>query len=309
MRILITDKVPESLLSAFKERGYNFDYIPDIEKGELLKIVNKYEILIVRGRTRVDRELINEATNLKAVIRFGVGLDNIDLDLCKEKGINVYNTPRAFTEAVAELTLSLILGLLRNIGFAHCSICAGEWRKKELYGYELLDKNVAVIGFGRIGRRVAELLKPFKARIIVYDIIKFGEELLKQYNAVQVDSLVDAVKDADIVTIHVPLTKETRNMFSYDIFRSMAKKPFLINTSRGEVVDYDALLYALDHGYIRGYATDVYHIEPFYDERLTKRRNVLLTPHIGSQTYEAGERAVEETIEIVEKIFKNIERV
>jgi len=309
MKILITDKVPETLLSAFERRGYDFDYMPDIERADLLKIVDRYEILIVRGRTKIDRELLKKASNLKVVIRLGVGLDNIDLEVSKEMGISVYNTPKAFTEPVAELTLSLILGLLRNIGFAHYSIYAKEWRKKELYGYELLGKKVAIIGFGRIGRRVAELLKPFKVKIIVYDVIKFDEELLKQYNAIQVDSLVDAVKNADIITIHVPLTKETRNMFNNEIFKSMTRKPFLINTSRGEVIDYNALLHALDRGYIRGYATDVYHIEPFYDERLVKRRNILLTPHIGSQTYEAGERAVEETIEIIEKIFKNIGKV
>ena len=309
MKILITDKVPETLLSAFERRGYDFDYMPDIERADLLKIVDRYEILIVRGRTKIDRELLKKASNLKVVIRLGVGLDNIDLEVSKEMGISVYNTPKAFTEPVAELTLSLILGLLRNIGFAHYSIYAKEWRKKELYGYELLGKKVAIIGFGRIGRRVAELLKPFKVKIIVYDVIKFDEELLKQYNSIQVDSLVDAVKNADIITIHVPLTKETRNMFNNEIFKSMTRKPFLINTSRGEVIDYNALLHALDRGYIRGYATDVYHIEPFYDERLVKRRNILLTPHIGSQTYEAGERAVEETIEIIEKIFKNIGKV
>ena len=302
MKILITDKVIEYLLDLLKEREYKYNYRPDITYEELSSIVKDYNILIIRGRTRVDKDLINNAPNLNAIIRFGVGLNNIDLEYAKRKGIKVFNTPTAFTEAVAELTLALILNSLRKLGYAHHTMVEGSWEKKKIYGYELMNKNIAIIGFGRIGRRLAELIKPFNVKISIYDVIKFPSEILEKYNAEQLDSLIDAVSNADIITIHVPLTNETRGMFNMDVFKKMKKKPFIINTSRGEIIVYEDLLKALEDGLIKGCALDVYPKEPFKDMRLSNKENVFLTPHIGAQTYEANIRASKEVIKILESL-------
>jgi len=302
MKILITDKVIDYLLDLLKEHGYKYDYRPDITYEELSSIVKNYNILIIRGRTRIDKDLINKASNLNVIIRFGVGLNNIDLEYAKQKGIKVFNTPTAFTEAVAELTLALMLNSLRKLGYAHYTMIEGSWEKKKIYGHELMNKNIAIIGFGRIGRRLAELIKPFNVKISVYDVIKFSSELLDKYNAKQLESLADAVSNADIITIHVPLTDETRGMFNMNIFEKMKKKPFIINTSRGEIIVYEDLLKALENGLIRGFALDVYPHEPFKDERLSSKENVFLTPHIGAQTYEANIRASKEVIKILESL-------
>lgn len=301
-RILITDKVIEYLLELLQENNFEYEYIPDISYEQLVSIVKNYNILIVRGRTKVTREVLAAADKLKAVIRFGVGLDNIDLEAAKEHNVKVFNTPQAFTEAVAELTLALILGIHRNIGYAHYTMKQGKWEKKKLYGYEVLGKNIAIIGFGRIGRRVAELLKPLNVKIKVYDVIEVPQDILDKYNAVQVTSLVDAIRDADIITLHVPLTPETKDMINYELLKEAEKKPFLINTSRGGVIKYGDLLKALEEGLIKGYACDVYPYEPFDDKRLLNRENVFLTPHIGAQTYEANIRAAEEVIRILDEL-------
>jgi len=300
VKILITDKVIEYLLKLLGDKGFEYSYKPDITYEELLNIVKNYNILIVRGRTKVSEDVLKEGVNLKAIIRFGVGLDNIDLESAKKYGIKVFNTPQAFTEAVAELTLALMLGISRNLGYAHYSLKNSKWEKKKLYGYELLNKKVSIIGFGRIGRRVAELLKPFNIDIVVYDVIKFPKEVLDRYGALQVGSIEEAVRDADIITLHVPITPETREMFNIELFRKMKRKPFLINTSRGGIIKYDDLLKALNEGLIRGCAFDVYPVEPFNDSRLLNRDDIFLTPHIGAQTYEANKRAAEEVINILE---------
>jgi D-3-phosphoglycerate dehydrogenase len=302
LKILITDKVIDYLLKLLDDKGFKYDYKPDITHEELLKIVRDYNVLIVRGRTKVSKDILKEGTNLKAIIRFGVGLDNIDLESAKEQGVKDFNTPKAFTEAAAELTLALMLGISRNLGQAHYSLKNGKWEKKKLYGNELLNKKIAIVGFGRIGRRVAELLKPFNVNIVVYDVIKFPKDILDKHGAVQVESIEDAVKDADVITLHVPIMPETKDMFNIELFRKLEKKPFLINTSRGGVIKYDDLLKALDEGLIKGCALDVYPYEPFDDKRLLNRENVFLTPHIGAQTYEANIRAAEEVIRILDEL-------
>lgn len=300
MRVLICDMVQDILLRLLQDNNIPFDYLPNINREELMKVVCDYEILVVRGRTRVDKELIDNGVKLKAIIRFGVGLDNIDVEYAELKGIDVYNTPSAFTEAVAELTIALIIGVLRNIGNAHCSMKSCKWEKQKFYGYELQNKVVGIIGFGRIGRRVAELLVPFNVKILAYDIIPIPHEYVNK-GIIQVDSLYELFSNSDIITIHVPLTERTRGMINKDLFLRATKRPFIINTSRGEVIKIDDLKWALRERLIKGVALDVYPHEPFLDNELVSYDNVLLTPHIGAQTFESNEKAAYEVLDIIKR--------
>ncbi|MEM0057014.1 MAG: NAD(P)-dependent oxidoreductase [Candidatus Geothermarchaeota archaeon] len=300
MKVLICDVVQDVLLKLLRDNNISFDYFPHIGRSELMKIIGDYEFLIVRGRTHVDKSLIDNAVKLKAIIRFGVGLDNIDVEYAKLKGIDVYNTPLAFTEAVAELTVALIIGILRNIGNAHCSMKSGRWEKQKFYGYELQNKVVGIVGFGRIGRRVAELLSPFNVKILAFDIVPIPHEYVSK-GVIQVESLDDLFLNSDIITIHVPLTEKTKGMINKNLFLRATKRPFIINTSRGEVIRIDDLKWALKNHLIRGVALDVYPHEPFFDEELVSYDNVLLTPHIGAQTFESNEKAAYEVLSIIKK--------
>jgi D-3-phosphoglycerate dehydrogenase len=297
---LISDKVTNYLITLLKKNGYRFDYIPEIERGDLLSIIENYEYIIVRGRTKIDKEIIDKARKLKLIIRFGVGLDNIDVPYANEKGIKVFNTPSAFTEAVAELTLALILGILRNIGEAHYTLKNLRWEKKKLYGYELMGKRIAILGFGRIGRRLADLLLPFNTEIIAYDIVPIPKKYVDK-GIIPAKNLEDAVEKADIITIHMPLTEETRDLINLTLMKKMKKKPFIINTARGGIIKFDDLKDALKLRLIKGVALDVYPNEPFEDKELLKYENIIVTPHIGAQTYEANMRAAEEVIKILKE--------
>ncbi len=300
---LIADSVHPKLLELLDSKGFKFDYLPDIGQDELIRIIKNYDFLIVRGRTIVDRKVLENAAKLKVIIRYGVGLDNIDINYAKQRGVSVYNTPQAFTEAVAELTIALILGVLRGIGEAHMSLKMGRWEKSSFLGYELHGKTVAILGFGRIGRRVADLLEPFNVNIIAYDIIPIPEEYIKK-GVKQARSLKEAVENADIITIHMPLTSETLNLIDYELFKSMKRKPYIINTARGKIINQNDLKKALSEGLIKGAALDVYVSEPLDDEELIKFKNILLTPHIGAQTYEAREKAAYEVVNILERELK-----
>lgn len=295
---LITDRVQKILLELLEKEGIKFDYLPDIEKDDLMRIIRNYDFIIVRSRTKINREVLDKAVNLKVIIRYGVGLDNIDVNYAKEKGIKVFNTPRAFTEAVAELTLAMMLGLLRGVGEAHYSMKMGKWEKKKFFGPELMDKTVAILGFGRIGRRVADLLMPFNVKIIAYDIANIPEEYIER-GVIAAKSIEEAIVNADIITLHMPLTKDTYNLINMDLIKKMKRKPFIINTARGAIVNIEDVKKAIKEGIIRGIALDVYPEEPPNDEELRRLPNVLMTPHIGAQTYEAYERAAYEVISIL----------
>jgi len=297
-KILITDSVPQSLINKLCKLGFKVSYLPNISYNKLRELISDVDILIVRGRLKIDREIISRAIKLKKIIRFGVGLDNIDVNFAKTKGILVYNTPMAFTESVAELTLAFIIGVLRGIGNAHYNMKKGLWIKSKLIGRELYGKNVGIIGFGRIGKRVYELLKPFNVKVFVYDIIKIPEKYIKE-GVTQVENLFKIAENADIITIHVPLTEKTKGMIDEEFLSKCKDGVVIINTSRGEIIDKNALLKYIKLGKVYGIALDVYWEEPFKDSSFLDLENTLFTPHIGAQTYEARERAVDEVIKII----------
>jgi|Deesub1362B_J571_1020462.scaffolds.fasta_scaffold00004_140 D-3-phosphoglycerate dehydrogenase len=297
-RVLIADPVSDKLISLL-EKNWSIDYKPDVSIEELKRIIEPYSCIIIRGRLKIDSKILERARNLKLIVRYGVGLDNIDLKYCRERGIKVFNTPKAFTEAVAELTMALILGILRGVGDGHFNIKKGVWIKKQLVGRELMDKTIGIIGFGRIGRRLAELLEPFNVEILAYDIIPVPKEYINRgVKQVDLDTLL---RLSDIISIHVPLTPETYHLLNSRTLGLCKEGAYIINTSRGGVVDEEALKKLLREGKIGGIALDVFEDEPNPDRELLEMERTLFTPHIGAQTVEARDRAIYEVVEILKE--------
>jgi len=303
MKILVTDPVDPWCIEELRRRGFDVDERYGLTKEQLKQVIGQYDALVVRSRTKVTSEIIEEARNLKVIARAGVGLDNIDVEKAKEKGILVINTPGAPTTAVAELALALMLSVLRSIPSADRSMKEGKWEKKKYVGRELSGKKVGIIGFGRIGRKLASLLKPFDVELYVYDRY-VSEDVIRKYNAIFCGSLEELLPKVDILSIHVPLTPETRNMIGEKEIRMMKKGAVLINTARGGIVDEKALLKALKDGHLSGAALDVFEIEPPTNLELVKLPNVVTTPHIGGQTVEAQRRIGEALVAKLEEALK-----
>ena len=247
-----------------------------------------YDGLVVRSKPRVPRSVI-DASSLKVVARAGVGLDNIDLEACTEKGIKVINSPTALSESVAELVFAMILSFERHIVRADNSMKEGLWIKKELKGAELHGKTLGIIGFGRIGSHMAKIAGGFGMRVIGYDVhwdTKTADELGVEFW--DKDLLI---QESDYISLHVPLIPPTRGMISKHELGMMKDSAVIINTSRGGIIDETALYDALESGMIRGACLDVYETEPPGDSPLLHLDNVLLTPHIGASTTEAQDKA------------------
>lgn len=300
MKILATDTIDEKCVQELRKLG-TLKTSYELTKEQLLKEISDTEILIVRSKTLVDKEILSAGKKLKAVIRAGVGTDNIDVEFAKEKNIQVLNTPEAPTESVAELTIALILCLLRNIPFADSKTKNKEWLKEKLIGKELNGKTLGIVGFGRIGSLVAKLAKAFGAEILVYDK-EPKDKYLTEIGAKQV-SLEFLLKNSHIITIHCTLTPETKNMISTAQFKQMKKDSFLINTARGSVVNELALYTALKENRIAGAALDVFwEKNPFNSKLMELKDKIIFTPHIGANTEEAQERIGKLIVEKV-KIF------
>lgn len=289
MRVLIADEVDAECGSRLRAAGFEVDEKFDVSYDSLKRIIGTYDVLIVRSRTKVTREIIELGKNLKVIGRVGVGLDTIDVKTAEGSGIKILNTPQMSTVAVAELVMGMMLCLARRIHLANDSIKMGLWEKKKLHGIELNGKTLGVVGFGRIGRAVAERSKAFGMNILVYDVV-VDEGALGRLSAERVNRVEDLLSRSDVVTVHVPLLPETYRMFGDSAFSSMKQGSFFINASRGEVVDTAALLRALKSGKLAGAALDVFEHEPPEtpeEKELISLPNVLVTPHIGAQTREA----------------------
>lgn len=303
--VLVADHVDESGLERLRSAGFTVSYKPGIKHDELVRTISNYEVLIVRGRTKVTREVIENGRRLRVIGRAGVGLDNIDLEAAREKGVLVLNSPEALTEPVAELTIGLMIAVARGIVYGHEELSKGRWVKNEVIGIELMGRTLGILGFGRIGRRVGELAKSFGMKILVNDIITPPKELLDKLGA-RLVSLEELFMNSEFVTIHVPLTNETRGMVDYNLLGLMKPGSYLINTSRGPVVKQEDLVKALREGILAGAALDVYDQEPPSPSlELLRMPNVVHTPHIGGQTREAQARAI---MDLADKIIKAIKR-
>lgn len=260
-----------------------------ISADDLLQIVGEYDALIVRGRTKVTPAVFAAGKNLKVVGRAGVGVDNIDLNAAKEAKVTVVNSPLATTVSVAELTMGLMLSVVRDIPRADATMKAGKWLKKEFEGGELYKKTLGVIGFGRIGVAVANRAKAFEMDVIGYDPLIPAEEIKKR-GGVPV-TLDELFAKADVITMHIPLTPESRGMLNADAFAKMKDGVRIVCAARGGVIDEDALLQALESGKVAAAGLDVFTAEPPGLTPLVSHPHVICTPHVGAQTVEAQGRA------------------
>jgi D-3-phosphoglycerate dehydrogenase len=300
LKILVSDPISDDGLSLLKKSGVDYQYKPEVTPEGLLSVIESFDALIVRSRTKVTREVMSKATKLKVIGRAGVGLDNIDADAAKEKNIKVINTPDALTNAVAEFTIGLMIDLARKIPKADSSMKQGKWEKSKIQGLELKGRTYGTIGIGRIGQRVAEIAFAFGMEIIANDVIPISEQLVSRLG-IKVSSQEDVFTNADFVDLHVPLTRETQNMVNYSKLQSMKRTAFLINTSRGQVVNEADLLRALNDKVIAGAALDVFETEPPIREELIRHENLIATPHIAGQTNESQTKAGTQIVELVLK--------
>ena len=280
MKILICDPCESEVTDFLKKNKIEIIYNPQISSQELITEVSKYEGLLVRSRTKVTSEIIKKGKSLRFIGRIGAGVDNIDIEECRRQKILVVNAPFSNSQSVAELTVGLIISLLRKINIADNSMKTGAWIKNEIKGCELSGKTVGIIGYGNIGKKVAEILKVFDCKLLIYS--KSNKNT----------SLANLFSKSDIVTVHTKLTVETRGLIDKKLLGLMKKESYFLNISRGEIVKEDDLYDVLFHEKIAGVALDVYLQEPLpEDSRWRKLNNVILTPHIAGSTIEAMKRA------------------
>ncbi len=300
-KILVSDSIHSKFIDKLEEIGIQVDYEPNVKNDRLFEIIPDYDGLVVRSRTKVTQELIEQGLKLKVIGRAGVGLDNIDVDYANEKGIIVVNTPEAPSASVAELVIGLTISVVRHIPLADSSMKEGKWIKSKLTGYELKDKTLGIIGFGRVGSKVAQIASAIGMSIVFFDPY-VSDEYSKKLDVNRVD-LATLLKYSDVVTLHVPLTSETYHMIGRNELTTMKKSAILINTSRGAVIDERALVESLSSGDILGAGLDVYSNEPPKNLELINLPNVICTPHIGSETLETKKRIAtllaEKVIEIL----------
>jgi D-3-phosphoglycerate dehydrogenase len=298
--VLICDSISQTGIEILKKAGMQVDYKPDILIDELLSTVKNYQVIIVRSRTKITREVIEAATNAKIIARAGVGLDNIEVTVAEEKGIRIVNAPEAAINAVSELTIGNMISLARSIPHADSEMKRGNWIKKDLMGMELRGKYLGIVGVGNIGRNVGRIAKALRMNLIGYDPYPIDHNYIKEVGLIVTD-LNTLIQSADFITCHVPLLEDTKHLFNAKLISNMKRTAYLINASRGGVIDERALYEALYKGDIAGAALDVFETEPPLNNLLIHLPNVICTPHIGAQTKEAQELA---SIVIAEKIIQ-----
>ena len=294
-KILVADALnPE----AFEELQAISDLDVTLKTGmdeqELIRTIPDYNAVVVRSATKVKKSAIDAASNLELIVRAGIGLDNVDLDAAKDKGIKVANTPSATTYTVSEMAFGLMLSAVRNLGKANLSIKEHKWEKKLLKGSELFEKTLGIIGSGRIGLDVAKKALAFGMKVIAFDLVDIQTDL--DVNQVSMD---DLLAQADLISLHLPLTDSTRHMISHNEFDKMKDGVIIVNASRGGIVDEAALLNSLNSGKVRAAAIDVYEKEPPEDFSLIDHPNVMATPHIGAAADEGQKRAGFEVVRII----------
>lgn len=295
MRIVIADQMEEEVVRGISALG-EVAYKP----SDLKAALGSADALIVRSATKVTADLLASAPMLKLVARAGVGLDNVDKAACEKRGIKVLNTPGASSNAVAELALGLMIGAFRNIQKAHHQMKGGRWEKKALTGNEIEGKTLGVIGYGRIGALLAQ-----KARALGMNVIAYNPPPRHEDGKVEfVEDLGAFFARADVISIHVPATAQTTNLIRTENIAKMKNGVIIINTSRGEIIDEEALYEAVKSGKVAGAALDVYRAEP-YNGKLLELDNVYLTPHIGASTKEAQEKIGAELVKLLKAELGN----
>jgi D-3-phosphoglycerate dehydrogenase len=303
--VLICDQVAPILNDILHKNGLKLTYEPEITPDQIKEKIGTFEIVIVRSRTKLTKEMIEKADKCKIIARVGVGLDNIDVDAANAKGIRVINAVEGAMNAVAELVLGLMLSLAREIPRADREIRNGKWLKKELMGTELSGKYLGIVGLGNIGKRLAKHARALNMNIIGYDVIPIPDEFVREVGLIKTD-LDTLLSSADYISFHVPFTNDTKHLVNSQRIGKMKKTTFIINTSRGEIIDEEALYSALKDGKIAGAALDVFEKEPATGNKLATLPNVICTPHIGAQTKEAQTLAANVIAEKIIMILRGV---
>jgi D-3-phosphoglycerate dehydrogenase len=302
MKVLICDPVAPETIEAMQEAGIEVDNRSDITAGELLRDIAAYDGMVVRSRTKASADVLDAATNLKIIVRGGVGLDNIDLAYAKSKGIEVRNTPKASSNSVAELALGYMLAMARKIPQAAMSMTAGEWKKKQLKGTEISGKTLGLIGYGNIGGLLGKKASALGMSVIFYDVITPPDT-----GAAEQVTLDEVLAGSDFISLHVPKVAATTNMLNAETFAKMKDGVYLVNCARGGIVDEDALYDALASGKVAGAALDVYLDEKVNpgNPKLFELKDgngfnrVIGSPHIGAGTVEGQIRVGTEVADIL----------
>ena len=295
MKILVCDPMESSAVERMRLAGLTVDVRDSITPDELNSVLKDYDGMVVRSRTKVRAPLIDLAPNLKVIVRGGVGLDTIDADYARSKGITVLNTPLSSSASVAELAIGFMIALARAIPATTASMRAGKWEKKKFEGDEIGGKTLGIVGIGNIGKEVAKRALALGMDVVVYDPHAVAPEHLTRV------SLDDLLSQADYITFHMPLTQETRHMIDAAGFAKMKPGVRIINCARGGIVDEDALYDALVSGKVAGAALDVYAQEPCEGHKLFTLEQVIGSPHIGAATREAQQRI---GAEVAEKLIE-----
>lgn len=308
MQILIIDEMHLSIVEMLEKDGHHVTYSPKITRAEILEQVGIFEGLIIRSKTPMDRELLEKAVNLKFIGRAGAGLDQIDLDYLVARGIKLFHAAKGNRDAVAEHAVGGLLALFNNIIKADSEVRKGIWDREGNRGHELMGKTVGIMGYGNMGKSFAKRLSGFGVRVLAYDKYKmdFGDELVEEVNWEKLKA------EVDILSIHVPLTPETRNFFTLEELKTFAKPLWLINTARGEVISFATLNAALDQVILRGAVLDVLENEKFQKfspeqkaefEKLASRENVVFSPHVAGWTFESYVKINEVLVKKIRKAF------
>ncbi len=298
-KVLVSDKLSETAVQIFRDRGIDVDFLPDVgkDKEKLAEIIGQYDGLAIRSATRVTPTILEKANKLKVIGRAGIGTDNVDKDAASKKGVIVMNTPFGNMITTAEHAIAMMFAVARQIPEASSSTHAGRWEKSKFMGIELTNKTLGVIGAGNIGGIVCERALGLRMKVIAYDPY-LSQEKADQMGVEKVE-LDELLTRADFITLHVPLTDQTRNILSRENLARTKPGVRIVNCARGGLVDEEALAEMLKSGHIAGAAFDVFSVEPAKDNPLFNLPNVVCTPHLGAATTEAQENVA---LQVAEQI-------
>ncbi|BDD03522.1 2-hydroxyacid dehydrogenase [Aureibacter tunicatorum] len=309
MKILVIDKMHDSITSLLGQKGFEVDYKPKISRSEILDTVHAYDGMVVRSKTPIDKELIDKAVNLKFIARAGAGIDQLDVQELENKGVRIVNAPEGNRDAVGEHTIGMLLCLFNNIVQGDAQVRKGIWDREGNRGVELMGKTVAIIGYGNMGRAFAQRLKCFGCDVLAFD--KYKENYSDEYAT---EATWDEIfQKADILSLHTPLTFETKEMIDSELLNKFAKDIYIINVARGEIAPFSVLEEALKSGKLKGALLDVLENEKLAKltddqkenfENLVKRDNVLFSPHVAGWTHESYRKINEVLTEKIAQLFE-----